>query len=180
MGPCIVCFDESDSPKLLKKRGVKCDSIYFNPTILNINMTFSRVNSENYEQLALTHDMFLLKPFTDTVRYVFPVFDECLDNLKRLFSLIENELKEQPDWYWSCRSRSYFIEMIFPPRKTPQRHFIFEAHSPDRFIRVWISSIWEADISQLPQRIFDSKSVCGLNPHVGSNPTPSAREGLLF
>lgn len=112
MGPCFVCFDESDSPKLLKKRGMKCDSIYFKPTFLNINMTFSRVHSGNYEQLALTHDMFLLKPFTDTIRYVFPVFDECLDNQKRLFSMIENELKEQPDWYWSCRSRSYFMEMM--------------------------------------------------------------------
>jgi AraC family L-rhamnose operon regulatory protein RhaS len=118
VGPCVVCFDESDSPKLLKKRGVKCDSVYFDPTILNINMTFSRVHSENYEQLALAHDMFLLKPFTDTVRYVFPVFDECSDNLKRLFSLIEKELKEQPDWYWSCRSRSYFIEMMLLLERT--------------------------------------------------------------
>ena len=41
MGPCFVCFDESDAPKLLEKRGVKCDSIYFKPTFLNINMTFS-------------------------------------------------------------------------------------------------------------------------------------------
>lgn len=112
MRPCFVCFDESDAPRLLKKRGVKCDSIYFNPTFLNINMTFSRIHSGNYEHLALTHDMFLLKPFTDTIRYVFPIFDECLDNMKRLFSMIENELKEQPDWYWSCRSRSYFMEII--------------------------------------------------------------------
>ena len=118
MGPCFICFDESDSPKLLKKRGVKCDSIYFNPTFLNINMTFSRLRSGNYEQVAVTHDMFLLKPFTDTIRYVLPIFDECLDNLKRLFSMIENELKEQPDWYWSCRSRSYFMEMMLLLERT--------------------------------------------------------------
>ena len=118
MGPCFVCFDESDSPKLLKKCGAKCDSIYFDPTFLNINMTFSRVHSGNYVQLALMHDMFLLKPFTDTIRYVFPVFDECLDNLKRLFSMMENELKEQPDWYWSCRSRSYFMEMMLLLERT--------------------------------------------------------------
>jgi AraC family L-rhamnose operon regulatory protein RhaS len=112
MGPCLVCFDESDSPKLIRKRGVRCDSIYFKPIFLNINMTFSRVHSGSYEQLALVHDLFLLKPFTDTVRYVFPIFDACLDNLKRLFSMLENELKEQSDWYWSCRCRSYFIELM--------------------------------------------------------------------
>ena len=118
MAPCFVCFDESDSPKLLKKRGLKCDSVYFSPTFLNVNMTFSRVHSGNYEQLALVHDLFLLKPFTDTTRYVFPVFDEYLDNMRRLFLLLENELREQPDWYWSCRSRSYFIEIMLLLERT--------------------------------------------------------------
>ena len=112
MGPCLVCFDESNSPKVLRKRGLRCDSIYFEPTFLNVNMTFSRLHSGSYEKLALIHDFFLLKPFTDNIRYVFPIFDEYLDNLKRLFSALEKELKEQPDWYWSCRSRSYFMEMM--------------------------------------------------------------------
>lgn len=118
MAPCFVCFDESDSPKLLKKRGLKCDSVYFSPTFLNVNMTFSRVHSGNYEQLAEVHDLFLLKPFTDPHRYVFPIFDECLGNMQRLFVLLEDELKEQPDWYWSCRSRSYFMEIILLLERT--------------------------------------------------------------
>ena len=117
-GPCFVCFDESNSPKILRKRGVKCDSVYFEPTFLNINMTFSRVHSGGYEQIALAHDLFLLKPFTDTIRYVFPIFDELLYNLKRLFSMLENELKVQSDWYWSCRCRSYFIEMMLLLERT--------------------------------------------------------------
>ena len=117
-GPCFVCFDESASPKILRKRGVKCDSVYFEPTFLNINMTFSRVHSIGYEQLTLAHDLFLLKPFTDTIRYVFPVFDECLYNLRRLFSMLENELQVQSGWYWSCRCRSYFIEMMLLLERT--------------------------------------------------------------
>ena len=117
-GPCFVCFDELDSPVLLKKHRLKCDSVYFKPTFLNINMTFSRIHSSDYEQLASIHDMFLLKPFTDKTRYVFPIFDENIENLKRLFSMLRNELKEQPDWYWSCRSRSYFMEMILLLERT--------------------------------------------------------------
>lgn len=117
-GPCFLCFDESVQPKILRKRRVKCDSVYFEPTFLNINMTFSRVHSGNYEQLASAHDLFLLKPFADTNRYVFPVFDECLYNMKRSFSILENELKMQSDWYWSCRCRSYFIEMMLILERT--------------------------------------------------------------
>jgi AraC family L-rhamnose operon regulatory protein RhaS len=118
MGPCFVCFDESDSPTLIRKRGMKCDTVYFAPTFLNVNMTFSRLHSVNYQELALMHDFFLLRPFTDTSRYVFPIFDVCLDNVKQLFSRLEDELKEQPDWYWSCRSRSYFIEMMLILERT--------------------------------------------------------------
>jgi AraC family L-rhamnose operon regulatory protein RhaS len=118
IGPCFVCFSEHETPTLLKKRGVKCDSVYFKPTFLNINMTFSRIDSGDYEELASRHDMFLLKPFTDTENYVFPVFDEHIDNLKRLFLLMEDQLREQPDWYWSCRSRSYFMEMILLLERT--------------------------------------------------------------
>lgn len=110
--PCLICFDETKTPKVIRKRGLKCDSIYFDPSFLNVNMTFSKIHSESYEQIALIHDMFLLNPFTDKLRYVYPVFDEHIYNLKRLFGLLDDELKNQTDWYWSCRSRSYFMEMI--------------------------------------------------------------------
>ena len=118
VGPCLVCFDEKDTPKLIRKRGLKCDSIYFKPTFLNVNMTFSRIHSESYEHLASIHDMFLLKPFTDPARYVFPVFDEDAEQLNRLFSRVERALSEQTDWYWSCRSRSYFMEMMLLLERT--------------------------------------------------------------
>lgn len=112
VGPCFVCFDEKEQPKLVRKHGLKCDAIYFNPVFLNINMTFELVHSGGYDQVATSHDLFLLKPFTDDKRYVFPLFEEYIDNLNRLFSNLEDELKEQRDWYWSCRSRSYFMEII--------------------------------------------------------------------
>lgn len=112
IAPCLICFDEKDAPNLIRKRGLKCDSIYFKPTFLNVNMTFSRIHSESYEQLASIHDMFLLKPFTNTGRYAFSVLEEDVDHLSRLFSCIESALIDQSDWYWSCRSRSYFMEML--------------------------------------------------------------------
>lgn len=113
IGPCFVCFDESENPVLLRKRSLKCDSIYFNPTFLNVNMTFSRIHNDGYEHLADKHDMFLLKPFTDKDRFVFPIFDDNIKHLKYSFSQLERELDVQSDWYWSCRSRSYFMQIMF-------------------------------------------------------------------
>ena len=110
--PCFVCFDEREEPRLTKKLGLKCDAVYFHPSFLNVNMTFKLVHSEKYKHLAVSHDLFLLRPFTDGERYVFPLFDEHGDGVRRLFRSLDNELREQRDWYWSCRSRSYFMEMI--------------------------------------------------------------------
>ena len=112
IGPCIVCFDEREQPKLIRKCGLKCDAIYFHPVFLNVNMTFNLVHSGSYEQVATRHDLFLLKPFTDEKRYVFPLLEEYANNLNRLISRLEEELRNQRDWYWSCRSRSFFMEMI--------------------------------------------------------------------
>jgi AraC family L-rhamnose operon regulatory protein RhaS len=111
-GPCLVCFDERENPKLIRKRSLKCDAIYFHPVFLNVNMTFKLVHSENYNRLAIAHDLFLLKPFTDQYRFIFPIFKDYLDGIRTSFNNMENELREQRDWYWSCRSRSYFIEII--------------------------------------------------------------------
>ena len=112
VAPCFVCFDETEDPQLLSTNGLRCDSIYFNPTFLNVNMTFERLRSQRYEQLALVHDMFLLKPFTSSARYVFPLFDEYSEKIKSLFFCLDDELENQSDWYWSCRCRSFFIEIM--------------------------------------------------------------------
>lgn len=112
MAPCFVCFDERESPSVIRHRGMKCSSVYFEPTFLNVNMTFSTVHSGDYELLAHAHDLFLLKPFCDGDRFVFPVVEEYLGQVEELFSSLADELSEQHDWYWSCRSRSYFMELM--------------------------------------------------------------------
>lgn len=118
IAPCFVCFDERKQPKLIRKHGLKCDAVYFHPTFLNVNMMFDFLHSAGYEQVATSHDLFLLKPFTDEKRYAFPFFEEYMDNLNRLFDGLENELKVQSDWYWSCRSRSFFMEIILMLERT--------------------------------------------------------------
>ncbi len=111
--PCFLCFDDSHTPRVIRKKGVMCDSIYFDPTFININMTSERVHSEHYPKIAAEFDLFLLTPFTDPDRAVFPLQSECLGKVKQMFSGMEREFTRQTDWFWTCRSRSYFTELIF-------------------------------------------------------------------
>lgn len=109
--PCFVCFDESSNPVLLHKRKLRCRSIYFHPQFLNMNMSFELIRTGFYGDIAHIHDMFLLRPFLDR-RYVVPIAAPYLDKVTSSFDDMHKELSGQRDWYWSCRGRSYFMEII--------------------------------------------------------------------
>ncbi len=111
--PAMVCFDERENPTLLSQSGLVCDSIYFHPSFFNVNLTFERVRSEDFREAAPAHDLYLMRPFTDAEHFVFPLFDEYIATAKRLFENLSDELDRQRDHYWSCRSRTYFIRLIF-------------------------------------------------------------------
>ena len=111
VAPAFICFDEQENPALVSKRQAEYTCIYFHPEFLNINMTFEALRSENYGDIASTHDLFLLKPFTDKA-YVVPIVEAQLEKITQAAEFMQEELQNQRDWYWSCRGRSYFMEII--------------------------------------------------------------------
>ena len=109
--PAFICFDESENPVLSLKLKAEYSCIYFHPRFLNINMSFELLRSENYTDIATTHDMFMLKPFIDKA-YVIPILESQIENILHSADYMGYELEIQRDWYWSCRGRSYFMEII--------------------------------------------------------------------
>lgn len=109
--PCFICFDERYNPKLVPDIGSEYFLIYFHPTFLNVNMTFKLIRSGSYYDLANTHDLFLLKPFMDA-DYIVPITENYLGHVVGNCLEIKEELENQRDWYWSCRVRSYFMEIM--------------------------------------------------------------------
>ena len=109
--PSFLCFDETENPVLVTKSKAHYTCVYFHPKFLNINMTFPLLRSKNYGDIATTHDMFMLKPFTDKA-YVIPIADTQAEKIEQSAEYMQKELEEQRDWYWSCRGRSYFMEII--------------------------------------------------------------------
>lgn len=109
--PSFICFDENTNPRLISKKRCKCISVYFHPTFINLNMSFELVRSNSYDDIASVHDMFLLKPFVNGVNVV-PIGESHIEGIKESCVGMESELSEQRDWYWTCRSRSYFMEII--------------------------------------------------------------------
>ena len=109
--PSFLCFDETENPVLVTRSKAHYTLVYFHPKFLNINMTFPLLRSQNYGDIATTHDMFMLKPFIDKA-YVIPIADTQAEKIEHSANCMIEELEEQRDWYWSCRGRSYFMEII--------------------------------------------------------------------
>ena len=109
--PAFICFDEIADPVLISKQKAQYTCIYFHPEFLNVNMSFEMLRKKEYGDIASTHDLFLLKPFTDKA-YVVPIAETQLEKIVQAAGYMQEELQNQRDWYWSCRGRSYFMEII--------------------------------------------------------------------
>ena len=109
--PAFICFDETQNPVLISKRKAQYTCIYFHPEFLNVNISFELLRKKDYGDIASTHDLFLLKPFTDKA-YVVPIAETQLEKITQAAGYMQEELQNQRDWYWSCRGRSYFMEII--------------------------------------------------------------------
>ena len=109
--PAFICFDENADPMLISKQKAQYTCIYFHPEFLNVNMSFEMLRKKDYGDIASTHDLFLLKPFTDKA-YVVPIAEAQLEKITQAAEFMQEELRNQRDWYWSCRGRSYFMEII--------------------------------------------------------------------
>ena len=109
--PAFICFDETADPVLISKQKAQYTCIYFHPEFLNVNMSFEMLRKKEYVDIASTHDLFLLKPFTNKA-YVVPIAEAQLEKITQAAGYMQEELQNQRDWYWSCRGRSYFMEII--------------------------------------------------------------------
>ena len=109
--PAFICFDETADPMLISKQKAQYTCIYFHLEFLNVNMSFEMLRKKDYGDIASTHDLFLLKPFTDKA-YVIPIAEAQLEKITQAAEFMQEELQNQRDWYWSCRGRSYFMEII--------------------------------------------------------------------
>lgn len=112
--PCLLCVNEYKEVEVLKTQNLKCRNIIFNPVFLNINMTVDRIHNTEYEELSEQHSLYQLEPFlSDEIsKSLFYLNEEQIKFFASCFDHMEYELKVQSDWYWSCRARSFFMDII--------------------------------------------------------------------
>lgn len=138
--PAAICLDEQKTLQILSNNSSDVKIIKFNPQFLNVNMIISTIRSTHYENLCQQHAFFQLSPFlTPNInKSCIRLSDDSLKKIESSFNNITKNLEEQKDWYWSCRARSYFIDIINILERIYHNFYIEEPY--DACIKIAISS----------------------------------------
>lgn len=113
--PAFLCLNSSQMFSIEEKKNYKARYLLFDPTFLNQNLTEERMSDDGYKDLCDQHDFFRLEPFLSQdfgESYVTGLSPELLIRVLSLFDECESKLKNQPHWYWSCLTRSSFMDIL--------------------------------------------------------------------
>lgn len=115
--PFVFCFNNTDVVKLEKSASLETTEIYFHPTLINDALTIEKINSNiNDFTMSEYRDFCLLIPFKEREEKnhchmeIGPITSRRLSDLT---NLLQEEITHRNNNFWCCRSRSYFLEILF-------------------------------------------------------------------
>jgi len=118
IAPALLFFNHEDRVENEKINNFDCDIIYFRPEVINDELQYDVLTgrSDYTYGISTLQDRYLIKEFytyDNKITKIMLLHEEALIAVQHLFRNIEKELLDQKDGYWPCRSRSFFIELLF-------------------------------------------------------------------
>ena len=116
--PAAVFLSNTDS-FLISHSKFKATTVYFKPSLINDIFTYDRIEAGEFEDkhnTTIYQDYLIIRNFLKKDGYPIKTMilsDDSLLGITYLIDQMETELSEQYDGYWPCRSRSFFIELLF-------------------------------------------------------------------
>ncbi len=128
--PAMICLDEKKRFELQSSNSAEVKLINFDPQFLNINMKITTIRNAEYEHLCQQHAFFQLSPFLseDIDKIGFRLSADTMEKIDKDFDYLTKNLQDQKDWYWSCRARSYFINIISVLERIFHNYYIEEPY----------------------------------------------------
>lgn len=115
--PAILSINEVEKLEFIQQENLYGKIIYFHPKVINIAFDFEVVQ-KGYDFLANTteqQDFFLLNPFIDRqdgAKGILAIGPIIASHFNRLICNLSEELTEQNNKFWPCRSRSFLLEIL--------------------------------------------------------------------
>jgi len=135
-GQSILCLDDLKRFHVKSGHATDVKLVSFSPEFLNVNMKPELLRKPNYKTLCDIHTFFQLSPFlTDNPdKMAFRVSSDTFYNFNNAIDQMEKNLFHQPDWYWSCRARSHFIDIINILERTFHNYYLPEPSNDSLFL----------------------------------------------
>lgn len=130
-GQSVLCLNERRQFHIRGGHATDVRVVSFSPEFLNVNMTPEFLRNPNYQELCDAHSFFQLSPFLtgDPDKMTFRVCDDTFRQFNAAIDQMEKNLASQPDWYWSCRARSHFIDIINILERSYHNYYLPEPSS---------------------------------------------------
>ena len=128
--PCVLCLHERR--RLTCTRMIHCEGLVllFRPAFLNRRFTLETLRHPHFQSLAEKHSFFQLRPFLsdDLTCNRISVSEDMMRLLIRCARSCAYEIANRADWYWSCRTRSYFMDII---RMLENQYYEYGMQTPE-------------------------------------------------
>lgn len=117
--PAAIFLSNTDIFEVTGSSKYKATTVYFKPAVINDIFDYTRLENDEFENqysTTLHQDYLIIRNFIKKDSYPIKsinLSDDSLLNITHIINQMENELSVQYDGYWPCRSRSYFIELLF-------------------------------------------------------------------
>lgn len=115
--PAVFCLNETEKADLVSDKAVKAVSVCFHPGAINSVLDFNRLRGDrNGMTTTERNDCTCLSPFyirTESYHGQLMVGMTQFRQMMQIYKNIMEELNEQKDDFWPCRSRSFLIEVLF-------------------------------------------------------------------
>ncbi len=115
VSPAVALIGNQGNARLALDAGARGLMLVFHPQYLNDELTFEAL--AHFEQLSRTgrEDRFLIRHFLDARgprQRVAQLEALAAQRLAALFGELRIQLERQPDVFWPCRSRSFFLQIL--------------------------------------------------------------------
>jgi AraC-like DNA-binding protein len=113
----LFFLNEIDRPELENSLNFKAQAFYFHPCLINSVFTFENIRSRagDFNTTAI-QDLHWLTPFVErrpNSQNILNLGAATAMRMGQLFDALANEISVQRDVAWPCRSRSFFLELLF-------------------------------------------------------------------
>lgn len=118
MAPALICLG-NDKVTFSNADNIDLSIVYFKGTEVRDEFTMERIQSGEFEKemgRTIFQDYLLLMCFTSGENIdnkIIPINYSAHLKIQKLAESINNELEEQADGFWPCRSRSFLMELLF-------------------------------------------------------------------